>query len=340
VPGREDETAMSISLITKDDVYKIDCRPVERSNFDGESYSVNIFKDPARLLARKVIGFVDTLLATRKISEGEKLNLAMKVAGQLHVRGATQDQASVTYDNFETVQGRKADDEEIDSELIMLIARFFTIQPAGRANMTVYDVFVSTEFRIDDIRRRLLYLANRGFIQWVQTDVFKITPMGFDQVEPRGRRTGMAKSTENRYFQIVPLSKKVKEPFAFVLMPFKPKDLDQKIYFDIIKPTVEKELGICCIRSDEERKPGVINNQIFTMILKAKLIIAETTSRNPNVFYEVGMAHAFNKDVFIFNSSKKNKKLPFDISTIRAVFYDDYEDLKKKIIENLKDHVY
>ena len=121
-------------------------------------------------------------------------------------------------------------------------------------------------------------------------------------------------------------------------MPFKPQEFDQKVYLDVIKPTVEKELGICCIRSDEETKPGVINNQIFTMILKAKLIIAETTSRNPNVFYEVGMAHAFNKDVFIFNSNKK-KKLPFDISTNRAVFYDNCDDLKKKIVENLKDHV-
>jgi len=97
-------------------------------------------------------------------------------------------------------------------------------------------------------------------------------------------------------------------------------------------------LGICCIRSDEETKPGVINNQIFTMIIKAKLIIAETTSKNPNVFYEVGMAHAFDKDVFIFNNSS-NKDLPFDISTNRAVFYKDYEDLKKKIVKNLKDHV-
>ncbi|MGB2770274.1 MAG: hypothetical protein WBC88_11165, partial [Candidatus Zixiibacteriota bacterium] len=136
----------------------------------------------------------------------------------------------------------------------------------------------------------------------------------------------------------VSLSKKVKEPFAFVLMPFRPQEFDQRIYFDIIKPTVERQLGICCIRSDEETKPGVINNQIFTMIRKAKLIIAETTSRNPNVFYEIGMAHAFNKDVFIFNSSSK-KELPFDITTVRAVFYDDYEDLKKKLIENLKDHV-
>jgi hypothetical protein len=330
---------MSINLITKDDVFKIDCRPVNRSEFDGESYSVWIYKTPDHILAKKFIGYTGSLLASRTMSEGEKLNLAMKLGGRLYAQGTIQDKANITYDNFEIVQGKKVDDEKIDSELMILIAKFFKIQPAGRTDLTIHDLFISTEFGIDDIRRRLHYLANRDLIRWVRTDVFKITSKGFEEVESRGGGTGMAKSTENRYFQIVPLSKKVKEPFAFVLMPLKPQDFDQKVYFDIIKPTVEKVIGICCIRSDEETKPGVINNQIYTMIRKAKLIIAETTSRNPNVFYEVGMAHAFNKDVFIFNSSKKNKKLPFDIITTRAVFYDDYEDLKKKIIENLKDHI-
>jgi len=330
---------MSINLITKDDVYKIYCRQVERRNFNGELYSVNIFKDPSELLAEKLIGFVSTLLAIHKIPEDEKLNLAMKVGGRLYAQGATQDREYVTSDNFDNVQGKKVDDDEIDSELMILIAKFFKIQPTGRTDLTIYDLFISTEFRMDDIRRRLLYLANRDLIRWVRTDVFKITDRGFEEVESRETDTDMTKRVDNRYFQVVPLSRKVKEPFAFVLMPFKQQEFDQKVYSDVIKPTVEKELGICCIRSDEETKPGVINNQIFTMILKAKLIIAETTSRNPNVFYEVGMAHAFNKDVFIFNSSKKNKKLPFDIITNRAVFYDDYEDLKKKIVKNLKDHI-
>ena len=330
---------MSIFLITKQDVYKIHCRQVERSNFDGESYIVNVFNDPAHYLAEKLIGFTGTLLATRKMREEEKLNLAMKLGGSLFAEGSTRDQLSVGFDNFEAVQGRKADNEEIDSELMILIAKFFKIQPAGRTDLTIHDLFISTEFGIDDIRRRLHYLANRDLIRWVRTDVFKITSKGFEEVESRRGGKDTTEIVGNKYFQVVPLSKKVKEPFVFVLMPFKPQEFDQKIYFDVIKPTVEKELGICCIRSDEETKPGVINNQIFTMILKAKLIIAETTSRNPNVFYEVGMAHTFNKDVFIFNSSKKNKKLPFDIVTNRAVFYDDYEDLKKKIVENLKDHV-
>lgn len=333
------KVSMSPFLITKDDVYKIDCRQGEtRDIINGEFYWVKIFKDPSKPLATQRIGFTGTLFVTHKMSEEEKLNLAMKLGSSLFVHGLSQDRASVTSDNFKSIQGKKVDDEEIDSELMLLFTKFFKIQPKDKADITTCDLFVSTDFRIDDIRRRLMYLSNRGWIEPFPTGGYKITPEGFNEVESRKRVTDMSKSVDNRYFQVVPLSNKVKETFAFVLMPFKQQEFDQKVYFDVIKPTVEKELGICCIRSDEETKRGVINNQIFTMILKAKLIIAETTSSNPNVFYEVGMAHAFNKDVFIFNSSK-NKKLPFDIITNRAVFYDDYEDLKKKLVENLKDYV-
>ena len=329
---------MSIFLITRQDVLKIDCRPVNRSEFDGESYSVWVYKNPAQILSKKMIGFTGTLLASKKMTEEEKLNLAMKLGGRLFIQGATQDQVNITYDNFEHIRGKKVNDNEIDSKLMTLILKFFKIQPVERVDMRIDDLFVSTDFRIDDIRRRLLYLSNRGWIEPFPTGGFKITPKGFEEAETHEKGTDMMKSVDNRYFQVVSLSKKVKEPFVFVLMPFKQQEFDQKVYLDVIKPTVEKELGICCIRSDEETKPGIINNQIFTMIIKAKLIIAETTSKNPNVFYEVGMAHAFNKDVFIFNHSKK-RKLPFDISTNRAIFYDDNEDLKKKLIENLKDHI-
>lgn len=328
---------MSIFLITKEDVYKIHCRPVG-SESGRESYSVEVFKRSDQMLATKLIGFTGPALAVHKMSEGDKLNLAMRLGGRLFAQGSTEDKANVTSDNFPLVQGKEADNEKIDTELMILVAKFFEVQPTEREHVTVHDLFVSTDFRMDDIRRRLLYLGNRGLIKTVRPDVWKITPKGFEEVDSHASGAHTMEIAENRYFQLVSLSKKVKEPFAFVLMPFRPQEFDQRIYFDIIKPTVERQLGICCIRSDEETKPGVINNQIFTMIRKAKLIIAETTSRNPNVFYEIGMAHAFNKDVFIFNSSSK-KELPFDITTVRAVFYDDYEDLKKKLIENLKDHV-
>ena len=256
----------------------------------------------------------------------------------MFAQGSTEDKANVTSDNFPLVLGKEADNEEIDTELMTLIATFFRVQPAERSDLTIHDLFVSSDYRIEDIRRRLLYLANRDWINGVRTDVFRITSKGFEEAESRARGGDTTDVHANKYFQLVSLPRGIKKPFVFVLMPFKDQEgFKQEVYRKVIKPTVEQELGVICVRSDEVPDPGVINNQIFTLIRDAECIIAETTTGNPNVFYEVGMAHAFNKDVFIFNRSKN--KLPFDIRGDRAVFYDDYEDLKRKLVDNLKDHV-
>lgn len=329
---------MSIFLITKEDVYKIHARPAARPEFHGESYTVEVFKTPDQMLTKKLISFTDTLLGSRNIPEVTKLNLAMRVGGRLFAQGSTRDGANVTSDNFEAIQGREADDKAIESELMFLITKFFETQPVDRMAMKTNDLFISTDFRIEDIKRRLQYLANRDLIEWFSTDTLKITAKGFEEGGFLGGTARTREIIENKYFQLVPLPKGVKEPFAFVLMPFKDEEIDQKVYREVVKPTVEKELGILCLRSDEVTDPGVINNQIFTLIKKAKIIIAETTSKNPNVFYEIGMAHAFDKDVFLF-AERKSGPLPFDITTHRAVFYDDLGDLRQKIVDNLKHHI-
>jgi len=330
-------------LINERDVYEITC---EKYGYDhrrnSEEYIVTIKQDAA-VVSKVLVRIHDILLTIYQMSDHDKRNYAMKKAAQMpKVRDELQE-TDIGEANFESLKGKIVNDDEVDQKLVLLIGRFFRkYSEPGTYILSLTDLFISTDFKYEKIDNRLRNFSKaRGIIYENPIDkhTYVLAPAGLEKLEALRSAHNMNEHSENRYFQVVPLSKKVKEPFAFVLMPFKQQDFDQKVYSDVIKPTVEKELGICCIRSDEETKPGVINNQIFTMIIKAKLIIAETTSRNPNVFYEVGMAHAFNKDVFIFNSSKKNKKLPFDIITNRAVFYDDYEDLKKKILENLKDHV-
>ena len=328
-------------LINKRDVYEITCMRSENDfQRDAEVFVVTIKQDVA-VVSKVLVRISYELLMENPMSEHDKLNYSMKKAGQMaKVRDKLQETVIVTT-NFESLKGKIVNDDEIDQKLVLLIGRFFR-KYSGPVikRLSPDDLFISTDFNYQSIVDSLGYFVKRGVIKYssLSGDEYELEKRGFEMIEKLQQSSKVSTLPENRYFQLVSLSKKVKEPFVFVLMPFKPQEFDQKVYSDVIKPTVKKELGICCIRSDEETKPGVINNQIFTMILKAKLIIAETTSKNPNVFYEVGMAHAFNKDVFIFNNSS-NKELPFDISTIRAVFYDDYEDLKEKIVENLKDHV-
>ncbi|HYG61069.1 MAG TPA: hypothetical protein VEL74_00690 [Thermoanaerobaculia bacterium] len=80
--------------------------------------------------------------------------------------------------------------------------------------------------------------------------------------------------------------------FVFVLMPFDESFDD--VYEAGIKPAC-KDAGAYCERVDEQIFVESILARVYNQIAKADVIIAEMTGRNPNVFYEVGYAHALNK---------------------------------------------
>jgi hypothetical protein len=92
----------------------------------------------------------------------------------------------------------------------------------------------------------------------------------------------------NKYFQEIKIQ--ATEPFCFVIMPFREEKFPQRIYTEIIKPFVESGFRISCYRVDEDHLPDRIGNKIYTYILRSSFIIAEVTSPNPNVFYELGLA--------------------------------------------------
>ena len=57
-------------------------------------------------------------------------------------------------------------------------------------------------------------------------------------------------------------------------------------------------------------------DQVFTGISAAKVLVAELTMRNPNVFYELGLAHALKKPVVLVSSNEDD--VPFDLHHIRV----------------------
>lgn len=73
-------------------------------------------------------------------------------------------------------------------------------------------------------------------------------------------------------------------------------------------------------RADEEDSPDSITAQVIKRIADSDLVIADLTGHNPNVFYELAVAHGFKKPVIHLLS--KGERLPFDVIDQRAVFYD------------------
>jgi hypothetical protein len=115
--------------------------------------------------------------------------------------------------------------------------------------------------------------------------------------------------------------------FVFVLMPF--ADQFRDVYEVGIKPACQ-DAGAYCERVDEQIFHESILEQVYNQISKADLIVADMTGRNPNVFYEVGYAHALNKKTILLTSSSND--IPFDLQHYPHIIYESsITDLKKEL---------
>lgn len=123
------------------------------------------------------------------------------------------------------------------------------------------------------------------------------------------------------------------EDFAFVLMPLAP-EFDE-IYQQGIKEVWE-ELGFRCLRSDEDiHTHDIMCHAICQNIQRARFIIADMTGRNPNVFYELGLAHAFGKPAILI--TQRVEDVPFDLKVILHIDYGgDINKLSRKLQKMVK----
>jgi len=119
--------------------------------------------------------------------------------------------------------------------------------------------------------------------------------------------------------------------FAFVLMPFSSEFRD--IYELGIKQACIDE-NAYCERVDEQIFDDSILQRVYNQIDKADLIIADMTGRNPNVFYEVGYAHALGKRVILLTQSADD--IPFDLKHFPHIIYGGQitvlkDELRKRV---------
>jgi hypothetical protein len=115
---------------------------------------------------------------------------------------------------------------------------------------------------------------------------------------------------------------------AFVVMQF--SDPYQTLYADVIQPVIES-YKLRAYHAGEVFGPGIILEDITRGIVEARIVIAEITPPNQNVFYELGYAHALKKPTILLADSTKD--LPFDISGYRCLFYENSIGGKKKVEE-------
>ena len=124
---------------------------------------------------------------------------------------------------------------------------------------------------------------------------------------------------------------------VFVLMPFNSKMA--KVYTNHIKKMGE-ELGLIIRRADDIFTPEPFMEKVWDGICAAQLILADCTEKNPNVFYEIGMAHTVGKKVVLITRSEKD--IPSDIKQFDYIPYiydpEGVETLIEKLRAFLKSH--
>jgi hypothetical protein len=115
-------------------------------------------------------------------------------------------------------------------------------------------------------------------------------------------------------------------PHAFVIMPFgKKKGADgsiydfNSIYTQLIKPTLEMA-GFEAFRADEETTSGDILTDMFQELVLADLCLVDMSIDNANVFYELGIRHAFRKRGIVHIQAGR-AYMPFDIFNVRTIPY-------------------
>jgi len=118
---------------------------------------------------------------------------------------------------------------------------------------------------------------------------------------------------------------------AFVLMPF---DVElQDVYTDFIKE-VSETAGFEVQRADDLLSQQSILADIVVSIAECDLIIADLTGSNPNVYYELGIAHAFDKPAILL--AQDIDEVPFDLRSYRIVPYGTHFSEMKRAREQLQ----
>jgi len=235
----------------------------------------------------------------------------------------------LTSATFRNYLGNESSDDQVDNVLRMICGSWIMAFP--NTYISLSDLYVSTDITLEAIKRGINFLKHLGHLKEVNPDTYSIEPSIFDRVLSRKESLSLSLDRRsNRYFQEIVIE--ASEPFCFVIMPFREEELSQSIYKDVIKPLVEDHFKISCYRVDEDHLPDRIDNKIYSYLLNAAFVIAEVTTANPNVFYELGLAHMLEKNCIII-TQKSATEVPFDLNRIRAETYKNSDELQE-ILKN------
>lgn len=122
----------------------------------------------------------------------------------------------------------------------------------------------------------------------------------------------------------------VNNALVSVMMPLNPQF---DAVYGAIKATAEA-LKMECLRADDIWEHDSIIQDIVSLINRSRIVVCDCTGRNPNVFYEVGIAHTLGRDVILVSQSEAD--IPFDLRHLRYVTYLNNAEGRGVLMDRLR----
>jgi nucleoside 2-deoxyribosyltransferase len=124
-----------------------------------------------------------------------------------------------------------------------------------------------------------------------------------------------------------------KQNTAFIIMWMNPGHADLIDVNDTVHETFSK-FGISATRADDIEHEGIISQRILDEIKNSEFLFADLTGERPNVYYEVGYAHALGKRVILFR--KEGTGIHFDLAGYNCPEYKNIKELREKLTKRLE----
>jgi hypothetical protein len=139
-----------------------------------------------------------------------------------------------------------------------------------------------------------------------------------------------------RVFQIAE-TENIEPLLVSAMMPFQPS-------FDAVYATLQgtaTAAGLRCRRADDIWENPAVIQDVVSLIDRSRVVIVDCSGRNPNVFYEAGIAHTLGRDVILITQAAAD--IPFDLRHLRYVEYlnngEGRDALRSKLAPRLADIV-
>jgi nucleoside 2-deoxyribosyltransferase len=130
-----------------------------------------------------------------------------------------------------------------------------------------------------------------------------------------------------------PDSASLKRDTAFVIMPIDPSKPELEDVLGAVKE-VCNSFGVKAYRADEIEHQDRITNVILNEIRDCDILIADLSHERPNVYYEIGYAHALNKKPILYR--KQGTRLHFDLSVHNVPEYRNITELRELLRRRLE----